>query len=186
MPIVECTFIGVAEVIRLHSMKYITPRELIATIISIIAVATLTVFSTCSHAAESPAFTQVSLGMTVWRGSAPEADFQFVLPASVFPHAYADFGVTLIANTSYEGLKVNSNSILRAGMLWRYAHLSLGAGLAYINNPWPYNGEHENFALTGGYEFVKLPITIQYMHFSDAGQTRVNIGRDVLEIGWRF
>ncbi|MGH2612380.1 MAG: hypothetical protein ACRDFB_04960, partial [Rhabdochlamydiaceae bacterium] len=103
-----------------------------------------------------------------------------------------DFGEVFINDSQYRGGPSNlyldqfaiKNYITRGMIVGNWHNFFIGAGPSYMTSAFPYNGEGFNFALFGGFKIDD--VVIQYDHFSDAGITKRNLGRDLLMIGWRF
>lgn len=63
--------------------------------------------------------------------------------------------------------------------------LDLGVGVALLHHADAYNGSSANFALMLQYRFDEHWVA-RWRHWSNAGQTEVNKGRDLLMVVYRF
>lgn len=130
----------------------------------------------------SAAEVQVGTGATVLRGMAPIADVGVIENLSA--HFFAQQSLTYVGPSTFGNDKATANGITRGLLGYRLGFLEFAAGGSYMINPWPYNGGRWNFNLQTGIRFGHLSAT--YIHFSDAGLTKSNIGRDMVLLGWRF
>lgn len=142
----------------------------------------------CRAATSGPdsSYLQLSGGSTIVRGDTPVADLSFIMPARVLPHSFWQLGVQVIGHSTFLGQPVGHNMLWRGLLGHRFGQIDIGVGLSYMINPPPYNGSHLNATLQLDYRFGSLPLTLSYMHESNAGLRIPNYGRDVLLIGWRF
>ena len=136
--------------------------------------------------ADDQHYVQFSLGSTVVRGPAAVADILASVPASVEKGAAWQFGVTVIAPSTFNGQHVRNNFAPRVQFVDGFGHFDFGLGFGYIQNVDPYVGAHLNFNLKVAWRFERLPVTLTYQHFSDEGTTASNLGRDMVLLGWRF
>ncbi len=140
------------------------------------------------HAAESPLdapYVQISGGYTVVRGPTPVLDLTFTEPASVLRNAYWQESLTVIGTSTFEGQNAPNNFMLRGLFVDGFGHFDVGLGVAWIQNPAPYNGSPMDFALQLAYRF-SFGTTLTYAHVSNAGSRLPNLGRDMIFAGWRF
>jgi hypothetical protein len=143
-----------------------------------------------NHArAEGPEFApyaQFSAGSAVIRGQTPVLDFTVTQPTPILRGAYWQESLTLIGTSNPKGgQQAPNNFAIRGLFVDGFGHFDVGLGLAWVDNPQPYNGQHVNFNLQLAYRFV-LGATLTYSHISDAGTKLPNLGRDIVLIGWRF
>ena len=131
-------------------------------------------------------FIQFDAGSTIIRGITPIVGLTFAEPASVLPHSYWQESLNLIGSSKFGNINAPNNMILSGLFVPGFGRFDLGLGVSWMANYYPYNGQNVNFTLQAAYRFVKLPITLTYRHYSDAGMTAKNIGRDTVLIGWRF
>lgn len=131
-------------------------------------------------------YSQLSLGVTALRGETVAADLSFVEPASVWKGAKWMESLTMIAPSRYYDDKARTNAILSGLIVRPIGDFDIGVGVSYVGDPSPYNGENFNFALLAAYNFKRWPLTLSYKHWSDAGMTGSNIGRDLVTIGYKF
>jgi hypothetical protein len=152
----------------------------------LILVAGLAVPKCHASGVTDPPYVQLGVGSAVFRGPAAIASLDFAVPASVLRNAYWQFGFSFMNQSTYKGINAPVNSFWRALFVDGFGHFDLGLGPGYVFNPAPYNGSHLNFSLLLDYRFTRLPITISYNHFSNGGEQSPNLGRDIIEIGYRF
>lgn len=138
----------------------------------------------CAHA-ESP-YVQFSAGRTLIRGDAPVLDLAFTWTS---PQSTRDFwktSLTLIGDSNWRGEHAPNNFAMRALYVTGFRYFDLGLGLAWLQNPEPFNGSPVNFTLEGAYRFQRVPLTLTYTHVSNAGTRMPNYGRDMIMLGYRF
>jgi hypothetical protein len=141
------------------------------------------------HAAEAPfkaPYVQFSVGSAVVRGPTPVLDMTYTFPAPQLRNAYWQYSLTLIGESSFRNQSAPNNMVIRALFVDGLGQFDFGIGPSWMMNPLPYNGSNVNFNLQLAYRFKSKPVTLTYSHFSNAGQTETNLGRDLLLIGWRF
>lgn len=139
----------------------------------------------CAHSAEAP-YAQLSAGSTYIRGPAPVLDLGFTWSS---PQSARDFwktDLTVIGSSSFKGHDAPNNFAARGLYVTGFGHFDIGLGLAWMQNPQPYNGSPINFTLELAYRFQRIPITLTVSHMSNAGTQSPNYGRDFLTIGYRF
>lgn len=152
----------------------------------------LTLVSSCamaqmSNLPQDKAQYQLSGGITLFRGPGPVMDLSFTTPSKlVSENAYWQGSMTVVGSSSNRGIDAPTNYIVRGLYVQGFGHIYIGAGGSWMSDPYPYNGSNLNFALQGGYQFRAIPLTITYLHFSNAGLTPQNLGRDMIVAGWRF
>ena len=135
--------------------------------------------------ADETHYVQVSGGSTVVRGQAPALDIEFNVPASVAKGASWQSGFTIVGSSTFYGVDQPNNAYYYGRIVDGFGHFDVGLGVCALHHTDAYNGATVNFNLMAAY---RLPFgaTITYEHCSDAGMTRVNLGRDILLLGWRF
>lgn len=139
------------------------------------------------HAAPLDApYVQLSGGAALIRGPTPSMDLTFTEPASVLRNAYWQESLTVIGTSSFRGASVPNNFVVRGLFVDGFGRFDVGLGLAWMQNPAPYNGSPVNFNLQFAYRFIELPLTLTYTHLSNAGSQTPNLGRDIVLLGWRF
>jgi hypothetical protein len=136
------------------------------------------------HAAES--YVQLSGGSTYIRGPAPVLDVGFTWIAPQSRHDFWKTDLTVIGSSTFRGQPAPNNFAVRGLYVTGFGHFDIGLGLAWLQNPAPYNGSPVNFTLELAYRFQRIPITITGSHISNAGTQSPNYGRDFLTIGYRF
>lgn len=65
-----------------------------------------------------------------------------------------------------------------------YGRLDVGIGVALLHHPDAYNGSRANYALMLRYRITER-LSLTWRHYSNAGMTDVNKGRDLLLIGFK-
>lgn len=123
---------------------------------------------------------QPGAGTTVLRGMAPVADITLTEGSRWF----AQQSLTYVGASRFGNDAAAPNEIARALLGYKLWRMEFAAGGSYMLDPWPYNGGRWNFNLQATLRLGKLGVT--YTHFSDAGFTKSNIGRDMVLLGWRF
>lgn len=131
-------------------------------------------------------YVQFSGGITQIRGPAPVLDLAFTTPSKQLRNAYWQGSMTLIGSSSNRGIDAPNNVALRGLFVDGLGRFDFGIGPSWMLNPYPYNGSNFNFTLQAGYRFVILPMTVTWVHMSNAGMTDHNLGRDMILLGWRF
>lgn len=157
-------------------------------VLALIALLALGLIIPQCHAAESPLdapYVQLSGGAAIIRGYTPVLDLTFTEPATVLRGAYWQESLTVIGESTYNGNPVPNNFAARALFVDGFGAFDVGLGLAWIQNPAPYNGSPVNFNLQLAYRLA-LGATLTYTHMSNAGSRLPNLGRDIVLIGWRF
>lgn len=139
-------------------------------------------FLTQAHAGVPNAIA-ISGGQAMWRGTADAAAIDYTRP--ILPDFGWDIGEVYITPGQYEHQQGRVNFISRGMLLASWNRFTIGAGPSYMTAPWPFNGQTYNFSLLGEVRFTPN-LSIEYNHFSDAGMTRRNLGRDLLMFSWRF
>lgn len=132
------------------------------------------------------AYLQLSGGSTIVRGEAPVIDLSYIEPAGVLPHAFVQLGMQVIGHSTFHAQPVGRNILWRALFSDGFGGLGFGVGLSFMVNPPPFNGSRLNATVQMTYRFSCVPITLSYMHESNAGLRQPNYGRDALLVGWRF
>jgi hypothetical protein len=128
---------------------------------------------------------QISGGYKIIRGYTPALDLTFTEPAPQLRNAYWQESLTVIGESDFRGQHVPNNFAARVLFVDGFGRFDVGLGLAFVDNPKPYNGQAINFALQLAYRF-KMGSTLTYAHISDAGTRLPNLGTDIVMIGWRF
>ncbi len=138
----------------------------------------------CAHA-ETP-YVQFSAGSTYVRGPAEVIDLAWTWKS---PQSSRDFwktALTLIGDSTLHGERAPNNFAVRGLYVTGFGYADIGLGLAWLQNPEPYNGSPINFTLELAYRFQRWPITFTISHISNAGTQAPNLGRDFLTLGYRF
>lgn len=117
----------------------------------------------------------VSGGAAVIRGYIPAIDL--TLRWDHADYAY-EAGGTLIAPTVHEGVTQRTQLAIHLSYVRRFGPFDFGMGPAYLNSIDTYNGSHFNMKLVAGWRFNRW--SVRWVHFSNAGSSDVNKGRDTL------
>lgn len=109
-----------------------------------------------------------------------ELDYRFPLGFSQREDVLGWVGSTLMA--PQDG---NSNNwAWHGGIEGQRWNIHVGLGMAYLARVDTINGQHAEFTLSMAYVFPHCGLfktcEIRYRHFSDAGTSRINLGRDFL------
>jgi hypothetical protein len=162
-------------------MMALLPRLALATAVLVLA-------SPRSQAAPpgNCTYIQLSAGSTILRGQAPVLDLSYVAPVDGLPHTFWQLGMQWIGHSSFKDQSAGHNLLWRALIGHHFGEFDIGLGLSYMLNPPPYNGSSLNATLQFDYRFNSVPLTVSYMHESNAGIHTPNYGRDALLLGWRF
>lgn len=136
-------------------------------------------FSTCAKGAEF----ELAGGVTVVRGTAPVAAATVIWPRQIGNiDLYA--GVVLIGESTYEGERQMNQAFFRAGVTAHIGKFGVTLGAAVPQHADEYTSGRLNFNLGFSYELGKA--VTQIIHFSNAGTSKPNKGRDMVLAGWRF
>lgn len=113
---------------------------------------------------ETPVF-----GLTVnWLNAGPkDADFQC--------------GLMLVGSTAGNRNQAGFQCLMVDG----FGKFDIGLGLVALQNIDEYNGSHANFSLMLGYRFTDR-FGLKVRHWSNAGTTDSNKGRDMLLVSYQF
>jgi Lipid A 3-O-deacylase (PagL) len=141
-------------------------------------------FNRCAHAVEP--FAQVSAGSTYVRGPAPVLDLAMTWKVAPESRNFWKADLTLIGSSTFRGEAAPNNVALRGLYVGGFDRLDVGLGVAWLQNPKPYNGCPMNFTLEIAYRLRALPLTLTASHISSAGTCAPNLGRDFLTLGYRF
>lgn len=133
----------------------------------------LLLISGAAHAGEPDLL--AGAGATVLRGEMAAIDLTLR-----YRHADFDYevGGTLIGPTDHEGVTQRTQLAIHLAYIRRFGRFSFGMGPAYLNSIDTYNGSHFNMKLLAGWEFDHW--SVRWLHFSNAGSSDVNKGRDML------
>jgi hypothetical protein len=117
-------------------------------------------------------------------GAAVSLTYRHDLPVRTDPNNPLRFwaGTTMVASN---GLGDQSNWAWAGGLEASRGYLHVGIGAAYLARVDSLNGEHANYELYLSYRRYKwCPITL--VHFSDAGTSSPNVGRNILMCEWKL
>ena len=151
----------------------------LAGIVAFIAI-TLFCLTRCAHA-DTLDF-GAGIGVAHGSGGAIDLTYHHPLPfaGSEAPQLFA--GTLLHAN---DGIGDQSNWAWFVGLEGERGYFHAGIGAAYLQRIDSLNGAHTNYVLTMSYRRWKW-CNITVTHFSDAGTTPVNTGRNILACEWEI
>lgn len=122
-------------------------------------------------------------GASVTHGpGAPVIELDYRFPLGFSPHGdvLGWVGTTMMA--PQDGSQ--NNWAWHAGIEGQRWNVHIGLGLAYLARTDRINGQHAEYTLTMAYVFPRCgwfkTCEIRYRHFSDAGTSKINLGRDFL------
>ena len=127
---------------------------------------------------------EVNGGATIVRGNAAVLKLDIIFPRAGPLDSDYRCGIALIGPSEYNGDQ-RQQAAAQCQMIDGFGKLDLGLGLVYLQNIDAYNGSHTNFSLSIGYRFTER-FSVTYQHWSNAGTTKSNKGRDFITLGWRF
>lgn len=128
---------------------------------------------------------QFELGSTVARGVAPVVGLSVIWPDAGPKDADFECGVQLIGTSTFKNEDQSNQAAFQCLLVDGYKKLDLGLGVVYLQNTDGYNGSNTNFSLKFGYRFTDR-ISLSWRHWSNAGTSKPNYGRDMLVLGYRF
>ena len=157
-------------------MLFHNPRSVIYLIAAFLLLL-LAAFATRCRSAEM-AF---EAGRAILHGEAPSIAFSL----SFANEGRQDFNYEcgLVLNGSYDRGPNNFGAQCLA--VDGFRRFDLGLGLVYLQNVDVLNGSHLNFSLLARYRFTDR-WSLTYRHWSNAGSTQINVGRDMLLISMRL
>jgi hypothetical protein len=167
------------------------PKTLILVAVFIVLLVAGLALSKC-HAGElvsgplDAPYVQLDTGVAIIRGTAPILGLTFAEPASVLPHSFWEEELTIIGASKWQNVNAPNNAILTAAFADGFGRVDIALGVSWMANPSIYNGESFNFSPQIDYRFKDVPVTVSYRHYSDAGLSAHNIGRDTIELSYRF
>lgn len=125
---------------------------------------------------------QFGAGRTVYRGPASVMELSVVQP-NFIKDASLVAGVTLVGESTFYNYHVDGQIAWHAQIVDGFGPFDIGIGGAYLKNT-DYNSAGMNFMLTVGYHLKRVGISLN--HWSNAGTSKPNIGRDYLLLTYRF
>lgn len=131
-------------------------------------------------------YIEFDAGETIIRGPTQLIGLSVTFPSHVLLNSFWQGQLLLIGSSKFDNQNAPNNLVLAGQFLDGFGRFDIGLGVAYMANYLPYNGQNLNFSPVLQYRFKNIPLTLRYEHFSDAGMTKTNIGRDMLMFGWRF
>lgn len=123
-------------------------------------------------------------GSTVARGYAPALAVVVVQPDIIAGRADLEYALNLIGSSTWRGKDQPNQIVAGVQIVNGYGPVDLGLGLAVMQNEDSFNSGDVNFSLSARYTFRSFSLV--YRHYSNAGSSFPNYGRDVLMASWRF
>ena len=123
-------------------------------------------------------------GSTVVRGYAPAIAIVVTQPKIIVGQADLQYTLNLIGSSTFRGEDQPNQIVAGAQLVNGYGPIDLGLGLAVMQNEDAYNSGNVNFSLSLRYTFRSFSVVLR--HYSNAGSSFPNYGRDVLMASWRF
>lgn len=163
------------------------PPQVVRILVVFVILICLGFLAHCHSANAAEPYVQLSAGSTYVRGPAPVLDLGFTWPAPQSKHN--DFwktDLTVIGSSTFKGQSAPNNFAARGLYVTGFGDFDIGLGLAWMQNPAPFNGSPINFTLELAYRFQTWPITLSVSHLSNAGTQLPNYGRDFITLGYRF
>lgn len=133
----------------------------------------------------------IMLGSAVVRGPTGVAAMDVVFPKVIGGFGNLEAGFDLIGESNFSctgnNPECNANqSVVHAEAVAPIPYVGeLGIGIAHIQHPDAYNSGSINFSLSLEHH-VWHNLYVRYQHFSNAGTSAPNEGRDIVLAVWRF
>ena len=124
-------------------------------------------------------------GSAFVRGPTPAIGMKVIVPGVVSQVGDVACGLTIIGQSTYNYQAQPNQVAAHCQVLANLKSLTLGIGIAKLQNADAYNSGDLNFALTAQYRITRQ-LGIAYNHFSNAGSHMPNLGRDLAMLTWRF
>ena len=156
--------------------------------IAVFTVIILLLLGFCSHA--NAAELDIMGGSTVVRGPTGVIAMNLVFPKQIANYGNIELGLDIIGKSNFHCPNLsecnNNQAVVHAEVVAPIKYLGeLGIGLAHIQHEDAYNSGSINFSLSLEHKVYKS-VYFRYQHFSNAGTTAHNEGRDMVLFGWRF
>jgi hypothetical protein len=123
-------------------------------------------------------------GSTVVRGHAPALAVVVTQPDVVAGRADIEYMINLIGSSTFRGEDQPNQIVAGVQLVNGYGPVDLGLGLVVMQNEDAYNSGDVNFSLSLRYTYRSFSVVLR--HYSNAGSSFPNYGRDVLMASWRF
>lgn len=157
--------------------------------VQIILVIAITLFTLTFCSRAKGAELDVLLGSTVVRGPTGVAALNVRFPNAIAGVGALNVGFDLIGESSWrcaQPLCNQNQAVVHAQAVSPpLGGVEIGVGVAKLQHSDNYNSGAINFSLSLERQVYK-DIYVRYQHFSNAGTSAPNEGRDILLIGWRF
>lgn len=150
----------------------------------ILLIVVLLLLGSFATTCRSESIIQVEGGSTLSRGYTPALGLTIVWPESGPGDADFQCGLMLVGTSEFKTNNPNQAAV-QCLIVDGYKRFDLGLGIVALQNTDDYNSSHTNFSLLAGYRFTDR-LGVIYRHWSNAGTTKPNIGRDMLLLTYRF
>jgi hypothetical protein len=134
----------------------------------------------CAHGAEL----EFSGGVTTLRGPTSAMGLKVIWPGAVAGRADLSCGLLLVGASDWHSHNANQ-AIEHCQVLNHLGRFSIGVGVAHLQNADDYNSGSVNFSLTAQ-AHLWSDWWLGWQHFSNAGTSMPNYGRDMVLLTWRF
>ena len=124
-------------------------------------------------------------GSAIVRGPTPAIGMKVIVPGVISHVGDAACGLAIIGQSTYHYANQPNQIAVGCQVLANLSRLTLGIGVAKLQNDDAYNSGTMNFNLTAQVRLTRQ-LGIAYNHFSNAGSHMPNLGRDLLVLTWRF
>lgn len=118
-------------------------------------------------------------GYTLVRGPAPVLALTYAWPGP--NDASWLCRMSLVGSTA----EAPNQSALGCQLIAGYKQFDLGLGMVWLHHTDRYNGSNLNFMLSAAYRLNER-WALRYVHWSNAGQSEHNVGRDMLVVSRKF
>lgn len=140
----------------------------------------LLALATSSHASGNSVTFRA--GATILRGPATVVELSVAKPLG---DGQLEGGFGLIGSSTYNDSPTQRNQAFAvARYVDGFGHFDIGAGVVKLQHADLYNSGAVNFNLLVGWHYRSF--SVRYNHFSNAGTSSPNLGRDMVVLGWTF
>lgn len=123
-------------------------------------------------------------GSTVVRGPAPALALVVDQKDVIAGRADVQYTLNLIGSSTWRGEDQPNQIVAGVQVVNGFGPVDFGLGLAVMQNEDAYNSGDVNFSLSVRYTYKRVSVVLR--HYSNAGSSFPNYGRDVLMASWRF
>lgn len=126
----------------------------------------------------------VEVGYTIVRGPAATAGINYNW-SEILPYGTdLECGISVIESSEYYG-KNSSQVGTQCLAIKQFGKVKAGVGAVILTHKDSYNGSYVNASLLLGYQITER-LDILWRHWSNAGASTVNNGRDVIVLSYKF